>query len=220
MTERLVECVPNFSEGRDLKKIDAILAAVREVDGVEVLDVDPGAETNRTVVTLLGPPEPIAEAAFRAIAKAAEVIDMSLHHGAHPRHGATDVCPFVPVAGLTMEDCVAIANWPVGWASALAKNWASGSTFTISAAQRRERLRRTWPTYAQGEYEGAASRSVARMRVGGRTSARPSFNEQAVGVATIGAREFLIAYNINLNTAHQGCTPTTSPGSSGRRAAR
>src|SRR5512135_1606460 len=107
---KLVECVPNFSEGRDLEKIRAITGEIEAVPGVKLLDVDPGASTNRTVVTFIGPPEAAVEAAFRAIAKAAEVIDMAAHKGAHARIGATDVCPFVPVSEVTMADCVRLAQ--------------------------------------------------------------------------------------------------------------
>ncbi|HIC23697.1 MAG TPA: glutamate formimidoyltransferase, partial [Planctomycetes bacterium] len=108
--EAIVECVPNISEGRDRQKIDLIVAAAAAVENVDVLDVDPGSETNRTVITLVGPPDPIAEAAFRLVEKAAELIDMSSHQGAHPRHGATDVCPFIPVSEISMEQCIEIAR--------------------------------------------------------------------------------------------------------------
>ena len=107
---QLVECVPNFSEGRDMKIIDAIADAIRSVSGAKLLDVDPGADTNRTVYTLVGTPAGVKEAAFQAAKKANELIDMSQHKGAHPRMGAMDVCPFVPVCGVTMDDCVAIAR--------------------------------------------------------------------------------------------------------------
>ncbi|NTU52006.1 MAG: glutamate formimidoyltransferase, partial [Candidatus Aminicenantes bacterium] len=107
---KLVECVPNFSEGRDREKIGAITREIEAVPGVKLLDVDPGASTNRSVVTFIGTPEAVKEAAFRAIAKAAEVIDMRGHKGAHSRIGATDVCPFVPVSGVTMDDCVKLAG--------------------------------------------------------------------------------------------------------------
>ena len=107
---KLVECVPNFSEGRDHEAVALITAEINGVDGVELLDVDPGAATNRTVVTFVGSPEAAEEAAFRAIARAAELIDMSQHTGEHPRMGATDVCPFVPIEGTTLEDCVEIAR--------------------------------------------------------------------------------------------------------------
>jgi glutamate formiminotransferase/formiminotetrahydrofolate cyclodeaminase len=107
---KIVECVPNFSEGRDKDKIKAIVAEIEQTPEVKLLDVDPGESTNRTVVTFIGTPAGVKEAAFRAIAKAAEVIDMAKHRGAHSRIGATDVCPFVPVSGVTMEDCVELAR--------------------------------------------------------------------------------------------------------------
>ena len=107
---RIVECVPNFSEGRDKDKINAIVREIETVPGVKLLDVDPGESTNRTVMTFIGEPEAVKEAAFKAIGKAAEVLDMRTHKGAHSRIGATDVCPFVPVSGVTMEDCVRLAH--------------------------------------------------------------------------------------------------------------
>ena len=107
--KKIVECVPNFSEGRDQTIINTILDEIRDVDEVTLLDSDMGADTNRTVVTFIGSPKGVKEAAFRAIKKAAELIDMAKHKGAHPRMGATDVCPFVPVAGVTMEECVQIS---------------------------------------------------------------------------------------------------------------
>ena len=108
--QKLVECVPNISEGRDQDVIDAVTAVVPDVEGVHLLDVDPGADTNRTVITFIGSPEGVAEAAFRVVKRAAELIDMTKHSGAHPRHGATDVCPFVPVRGVSMDECVEIAR--------------------------------------------------------------------------------------------------------------
>src|SRR5512136_3069157 len=110
MAERLIECVPNFSEGRDPAVIEQITRAIESVEGVLLLDVDPGKATNRTVVTFVGPPEPVIEAACRAAAKAAEVIDMSKHHGEHPRFGAMDVCPLVPVANITMDETAVYAR--------------------------------------------------------------------------------------------------------------
>jgi len=190
--QKLVECVPNFSEGRDRSILDAITAEITGVEGASLLDVDPGAATNRTVVTFVGSPDTVAEAAFRAIKKAAELIDMSKHHGEHPRMGATDVCPFVPVSGVTMDECVEIAR-RVGE--------RVGSELGI-------------PIYL---YEKAASRpeweSLANIRVG-EYEALPEklpdpawkpdfgpakFNARA-GATAVGAREFLIAYNVNLNT--------------------
>ena len=111
---KLVECVPNFSEGRDQAVIDAITDTIRATEGVKLLDVDPGVDTNRTVVTMLGAPEAVSQAAFAAIAKAAELIDMAKHKGAHGRMGATDVCPFVPVQDVTMDECVELAR-EFGW---------------------------------------------------------------------------------------------------------
>ena len=108
--KQIVECVPNYSEGRDRSVIDRIVAAIATVKGVKVLDVDPGEATNRTVVTFVGSPEDVCEAAFRGSAKAQELIDMRLHHGAHPRSGATDVLPLIPVAGISMEECAALAR--------------------------------------------------------------------------------------------------------------
>ena len=107
---KIVECVPNFSEGRDMAVMEKITDEIKKIPGAELLDVDPGKDTNRTVVTVAGDPDAVMEAAFQAIKKASEVIDMSKHSGAHSRMGATDVCPFVPVSGVTMEDCVEIAK--------------------------------------------------------------------------------------------------------------
>src|SRR5438128_953653 len=107
---RLVECVPNFSEGRDRKVIDARADAIRSVEGVELLDIDPGKATNRTVMTFVGTPEAVVDAAFQGISRASALIDMRRHSGAHPRMGATDVCPFVPVSGVTMQECVELAK--------------------------------------------------------------------------------------------------------------
>ncbi len=110
MSQPIVECVPNFSEGRDPEMIEAIADAMRSVEGAELLDVDPGAATNRTVMTMVGAPEAVVEAAFQGIKRASELIDMRAHSGAHPRMGATDVCPFVPVSGIDMDGCAALAR--------------------------------------------------------------------------------------------------------------
>jgi glutamate formiminotransferase/formiminotetrahydrofolate cyclodeaminase len=189
---KLVECVPNFSEGRDLDKIRAITREIETVPGVKLLDVDPGASTNRTVVTFIGPPEAAVEAAFRAVAKAAEVIDMRAHKGAHPRMGATDVCPFVPVSGVTMEDCVRLA-------AALGRRVADelGIPVYLYEAAARRPERRNLATVRAGEYEGLSEKLKDPHWA-------PDFGEAVFnpksGATTIGAREFLIAYNINLNT--------------------
>jgi glutamate formiminotransferase/formiminotetrahydrofolate cyclodeaminase len=189
---KLVECVPNFSEGRDLEKIRAITGEIEAVAGVKLLDVDPGASTNRTVVTFIGPPEAVEEAAFRAIAKAAEVIDMRAHKGAHPRMGATDVCPFVPVSGVTMEDCVRLA-------AALGRRVAGelGIPVYLYEAAARKPERRNLATVRAGEYEGLPEKLKDPRWA-------PDFGESVFnpksGATIVGAREFLIAYNINLNT--------------------
>ena len=110
MSQRVVECVPNFSEGRDLANLSQITAAIESVSGVKLMDVDPGADTNRTVVTFVGDPDSVLEAAFRGIAAAAKLIDMRQHTGSHPRMGACDVCPFIPVEGVSMDDCAELAR--------------------------------------------------------------------------------------------------------------
>ena len=110
MKTRIIECVPNFSEGRDKNVIKSITDAIKSVKGINLLDVDPGEATNRTVVTFVGEPEAVVEAAFRGVKRAAELIDMRSHHGAHPRMGATDVCPLIPISGITLEECAELAR--------------------------------------------------------------------------------------------------------------
>ncbi|MHC4471140.1 MAG: glutamate formimidoyltransferase [Planctomycetota bacterium] len=190
--DKLVECVPNFSEGRDRATIDKITAEITAVEGVSLLDVDPGADTNRTVVTFLGAPDAAVEAAFRAIARAAELIDMRQHKGAHPRQGATDVCPFVPVAGVTMEDCVELAR-------RLGKRVGEELEIPVylyeAAASRPER--QSLADIRVGEYEALAEKLT-------KPEFEPDFGpakmNETAGATVIGAREFLIAYNVNLNT--------------------
>lgn len=192
MSQAIVECVPNFSEGRDRKKIDQIVAAMAEVEGVSVLDVDPGQETNRTVVTLVGPPAAVSEAAFRGIGKAAEVIDMSRHQGAHARHGATDVCPFVPVSGIDMDGCVELAH-------ALGRRVGEELGIPVYLYDRAATTpqRRSLADVRAGEYEALPEKLK-------RPEWQPDFGPATflpkTGVVTIGAREFLIAYNVNLNS--------------------
>ena len=189
---KLVECVPNFSEGRDREKIRSITLEIEAVPGVKLLDVDPGASTNRTVVTFIGPPEAVAEAAFRAVAKAAEVIDMRGHAGAHPRLGATDVCPFVPVSGVTMEDCVRLA-------AEVGRRIGDelGIPVYLYEAAARKPERRNLATVRAGEYEGLPEKLKDPRWA-------PDFGPAAFnpksGATVVGAREFLIAYNFNLNT--------------------
>jgi len=192
MSQPIVECVPNFSEGRDANVIEAIANAIRSVEGVSLLDVDPGAATNRTVMTMVGAPQAVVEAAFQAISTAADLIDMSQHTGAHPRMGATDVCPFVPVSGIDMAECAQLAQQ-------LGERVGSELGIPIylyeSAASRPER--QNLAEVRAGEYEGLASRP-------GNPDWTPdygpdTFNAKS-GATAIGARPFLIAYNINLNT--------------------
>lgn len=189
---KIVECVPNFSEGRDMVIIKEITDEIEKVPGAVLLDVDPGKATNRTVVTFAGSPEAAAEAAFQAIKKASEVIDMSKHTGAHARMGATDVCPFVPVSELTMEDCVEIAK-------KLGKRVGEELKIPVylyaEAATREDRRR--LPDIREGEYEALPEKLK-------RKNFKPDFGEpifnKKSGATVIGARKFLIAYNVNLNT--------------------
>ena len=189
---KLVECVPNFSEGRDMEKIRAITQEIERTPEVKLLDVDPGESTNRTVVTFIGSPEGAEEAAFRAIRKAAELIDMRQHKGAHSRIGATDVCPFVPVSGVTMDDCVRLAR-------ELGERVANELGIPIylyeEAATKPER--RNLANIRAGEYEGLAEK--LKDPQWSPDYGVPLFNPRA-GATIVGAREFLIAYNINLNT--------------------
>ncbi len=189
---KIIECVPNFSEGRDRAVIDAIAKAISDIEGVKLLDVDPGADTNRTVVTFIGTPEGVKEAAFRAIEKAAELIDMRQHRGTHPRMGATDVCPFVPVTGVTMADCVAIAR-EVG--ERVASELGIPVYLYEEAATRPER--KSLANIRSGEYEGLPEKLRDPNWLPDFGEAK--FNPKS-GATVIGAREFLIAYNVNLNT--------------------
>jgi glutamate formiminotransferase/formiminotetrahydrofolate cyclodeaminase len=192
MEKKIVECVPNFSEGRDMGIIRQITDAIESVEGVKLLDVDPGKDTNRTVVTFVGSPEAVSEAAFRSVKKASEVIDMSKHHGAHPRMGATDVCPFVPVSGITMEETVLIAQKV---AESIGNELGIPVYCYENAATKPER--RNLANCRSGEYEGL------RKKLGDpdwKPDFGPSvFNERS-GATAVGARDFLVAFNVNLNT--------------------
>lgn len=193
--KKLIECVPNFSEGRDLKIIKQITDEIEKIDGVRLIDVDPGKATNRTVVTIVGTPDEVLEAAFQAIKKAQELIDMSKHSGAHPRFGATDVCPLVPVANITMEETAEYAR-------KLAKRVGEELEIPIycyeNAAFKPER--RNLATCRAGEYEALPTRITSEEW-------KPDFgpskwNEKTIrsGATAIGARNFLVAINFNLNT--------------------
>lgn len=189
---KLVECVPNFSEGRDRAVIDAIAVAIRETEGVTLLDVDPGAKTNRTVFTMVGSPEAVVEGAFNAIARAAELIDMSSHTGAHPRIGATDVCPFVPLSGVTMDECVELAK-KLG--ARVGEELGIPVYLYEYAASRPERV--NLADIRAGEYEGLKKKLEDPQW---KPDFGPAVFNARSGATVIGAREFLIAYNINLNT--------------------
>lgn len=193
--KRLVECVPNFSEGRDRQKIKEITDAIESVEGVTLLDVDPGEATNRTVVTFVGEPEAVVEAAFRGVKKAAEVIDMAQHHGAHPRMGATDVLPIIPVSGVTLEECAEISR---GLAKRIADELEIPTYCYEAAAFRPER--KNLAVCREGEYE-ALPKKLGNKELGADFGDRP-FDEKAAktGATVVGARDFLIAVNFNLNT--------------------
>jgi glutamate formiminotransferase/formiminotetrahydrofolate cyclodeaminase len=190
--KKIVECVPNFSEGRDMAIIDQISAEIKKNAAVELLDVDPGKDTNRTVVTFAGSPTGVEEAAFQAIKKAAELIDMSRHSGAHPRMGATDVCPFVPVAGVTMAECVEIAK-KLG--RRVGEELGIPVYLYEEASSNEER--KSLAYIREGEYEGLAEK--LKQKEFKPDFGKAVFNKKA-GATVIGAREFLIAYNVNLNT--------------------
>ena len=192
MNQALVECVPNFSEGKNTDIIKQITDTIESVDGVKLLDVDPGIEMNRTVVTFIGNPGSVKEAAFLAIKKAAELIDMSKHKGSHPRMGATDVCPFIPVSGISTEDCIQLSK-EVG--KRVGEELKIPVYLYEKSAQKPER--QNLAIIRQGEYEGLKEKL---KNPDWKPDFGPSqFNTKA-GATVIGVREFLIAYNINLNT--------------------
>lgn len=195
MEKRLVECVPNFSEGRDRAVIDAITESITSAGDVKLLDVDPGEATNRTVVTFVGEPEAVVEAAFRGIARAAELIDMRKHHGAHPRMGATDVCPLVPVSGITLAECVELAR---GLARRVADELHIPVYCYEAAAFVPER--KNLAVCRAGEYEALPDK-LGHEGKGADMGDRPFDDDAArTGATTIGARDFLIAVNYNLNS--------------------
>jgi glutamate formiminotransferase/formiminotetrahydrofolate cyclodeaminase len=192
MEKKILECVPNFSEGRDMGIIKQITGAIESVEGVRLLDVDPGRDTNRTVVTFVGEPDAVVEAAFRGVKKASELIDMSKHHGEHPRMGATDVCPLVPVSGITMEETVVYAR-------KLAKRIGEELSIPVYCYENAafEEKRRNLAACRAGEYEGLRKKLAD-------PEWKPDFGPSAFnarsGATAVGARDFLVAFNINLNT--------------------
>lgn len=192
MDKKIIECVPNFSEGRDMGIIRQITDSIVAVDGVRLLDVDPGKDTNRTVVTFAGDPAAVAEAAYQAVKKASELIDMSRHHGEHPRMGATDVCPFVPVTGVTMEETVIIARnvaKRIGKALNIPVYCYENAAFTEQ--------RRNLADCRSGEYEGLKDKLADPEW---KPDFGPALFNEKSGATAIGARYFLVAFNVNLNT--------------------
>lgn len=195
MQKRIIECVPNFSEGRNMETVKQITDAIEAVKGVKLLDVDPGEATNRTVVTFVGEPEAVIEAAVAGVRRATEVIDMRQHKGAHPRMGACDVCPLIPVAGITMEECAELAR-------ALAKRISEElnvPTYCYEAAAFKPE-RRNLAVCREGEYEGLPDKMANEEK-------RPDFGARPydegiarTGATAVGARDFLLAVNYNLNT--------------------
>ena len=195
MQKQLIECVPNISEGRDSKIIETVSQIVETVEGVKLLDVDPGKATNRTVITFVGEPQPVIEAAFRLIKKAAELIDMSKQTGEHPRFGATDVCPLVPISGISLAETATYAH-QLG--ERVGKELGIPGYFYETAAK--EEKRKNLANCRSGEYEGLAKKLTD-------PNWKPDFGPAAyntdvarTGATAISARDFLIAYNVNLNT--------------------
>ena len=192
--KKIIECVPNYSEGRDKTIIDAIVAAISAIEGVKVLDVDPGEATNRTVVTFVGEPEPVVEAAFQGAKKAQELIDMRRHHGAHPRSGATDVLPLIPVSGITLEECAALAR-KLAWR--MYEELGIPCYLYEAAAQKPER--KNLAVCRAGEYEALPEKMADPDR---KPDFGGAYDEVAAkaGASNVGARNFLVAVNFNLNT--------------------
>ncbi|HRW22636.1 MAG TPA: glutamate formimidoyltransferase, partial [Bacteroidales bacterium] len=193
--KQIIECVPNFSEGRDLSVIKKITDEIERVEGVKLLDVDPGHATNRTVVTFVGTPDEVCEAAFRAVKKASETIDMSKHAGAHPRFGATDVCPLVPVSNISMEETVEYAR-------KLAKRIGEELNIPIYCYEFAAftEKRRNLANCRSGEYEALKKRLITDEWKPDFGPAEWNSSVAHTGATAVGARNFLVAYNINLNT--------------------
>ena len=190
--DQIVECVPNFSEGTDKKIINQITSEITSTEGVYLLDVDPGKDTNRTVVTFVGAPDEVIEAAFKAIKKAADLINMAVHKGAHPRMGATDVCPLIPVSGITIEECVTYAK-KLG--RRVGNELKIPVYFYGNAATRPDRFR--LPDIREGEYEALPEKL---KDADFKPDAGPAVFNASTGATAIGVRGFMLAYNVNLNT--------------------
>src|SRR5438309_5987338 len=195
--KRLIECVPNFSEGRDAAKVDAIVTAMSSVPGVYVLDREMDADHNRSVVTLAGDPDAVAEGVLGGVGKALELIDLTSHKGAHPRVGATDVVPFIPIHGVTLDDCAALAR-RVG--KEIWTRYRIPVFFYEAAATRPDRV--NLENVRKGQFEGLREelkKNLERQPDVGEPKVHPT-----AGVTVVGARKFLIAYNVNLNTSDVG----------------
>ena len=192
MEKKIIECVPNFSDGRDMSVIKQITDVIETAEGVKLLDVDPGKDTNRTVVTFVGGPDEVSYAAFLAVKKASEIIDMSKHHGEHPRMGATDVCPFVPVSGITMEETVEYAR-------KLAKKIGDELLIPVYCYENAafEEKRRNLANCRSGEYEGLMKKLADPDW---KPDFGPAVFNPKAGATAVGARDFLVAFNVNLNT--------------------
>jgi glutamate formiminotransferase len=194
--KKIIECVPNFSEGRDLSIIDAIAESIRKVEGVQLLHVDPGYDANRTVMTFIGEPEALIEAAFQAIKTASERIDMRMQKGTHPRIGATDVCPIIPIQGVTMSEAIV-------YAEKLAKRVGEEILLPVYLYEESAKSidRKNLANIRLGEYEGLMAKMSQSNWVP--DYGPTDFNAKS-GATVIGARNFLLAYNINLNTNDVG----------------
>ncbi|MBR5925346.1 MAG: glutamate formimidoyltransferase, partial [Bacteroidales bacterium] len=192
--QQIIECVPNYSEGRDRAVVEAIVSAISSVKGVKVLNVDPGEATNRTVVTFVGVPEAVTEAAFRGAAKAKEKIDMRQHHGAHPRSGATDVLPLIPISGITLEECAELAR---KLAKRLFEELGIPCYCYEAAAFKPER--KNLAVCRAGEYEALPDKMADSER---KPDFGAGYNDTVArtGATNVGARNFLVAVNYNLNT--------------------
>ena len=192
MEKRIIECVPNFSEGQDMLVIKQITDVIESVKGVKLLDVDPGKDTNRTVVTFVGDPDAVSEAAFLAVKKASEVIDMSKHHGAHPRMGATDVCPFIPVSGIPMDETVVYAR-------KVAERIGTELKIPVYCYENAafENKRKNLANCREGEYEGLSKKLTDPAW---KPDFGPAVFNKKSGATAVGARDFLVAFNVNLNT--------------------
>ena len=190
--QKLIECVPNFSEGIDQNKIDSIVNKIESVDGITILDIDSGKDTNRSVVTFVGEPAAVLDAAYEGIKEASHLIDMSKHSGTHPRIGATDVCPLIPIKGVTIDDCIKYSH-------ALADRVGTQLKIPVYLYENSAKNpdRQNLAVIREGEYEGLEKKLNDKLW---KPDFGPTVFNPSTGAMVIGCREFLIAYNINLNT--------------------